>query len=187
MRPSIGNRDFRADQSCFPYSRGQATKIITRPADALRCHVNGTWVYTAPIVRTTTTIKLPLISQKKYAHPRLTTWPKIHKFEELSPSLIVSSPSLDQQFSALDLLIIQGAHSFVTPLFTPRYPEGRLRRASVRGRDILSGFTCRRATPELEAYGTFGRMKKIKVRSIRTLSPNELQAGFLHFAAIPSR
>ncbi|KIK06418.1 hypothetical protein K443DRAFT_279823 [Laccaria amethystina LaAM-08-1] len=103
------------------------------------------------------------------------------------PSFIVSSPSL-QQFSALDLLIIQGAHSLMTPLFTPRYPEGRLRRApSVRRRDILSRFTCRRATPELEAHGTFGRMKKIKVRSIRTLSPNESQTGFLHFAAIRGR
>lgn len=135
----------------------------------------------APIVRSTTTIKLPSISLKKYARPRMTTWPKIDKFEELSPFIHRQQSLVGPTIRRMDLLIIQGAHSFVTPLFTPRYSIG------TQESTISSGtgrFTCRRTTPELEAYGTFGRMKKIKVRSIRTLSPNESQTGFLHSAAI---
>ena len=143
----------------------------------------------APIVRTTTTIKLPLIFQKKYAHPRLTGIKSV-SLKNSPPSFIVSSSSLNQQFSTLDLLISMGAFLRDALVYTtlPRRQTQESTISSGTGHsEIPSRFTCRRATPELEAYGTFGRMKKIKVRSIRTLSPDELQAGFLHFAATLSR
>ena len=40
MRPSIGNRDFRADQSCFPYKTPKSNETLYGLGSRFKLHIN---------------------------------------------------------------------------------------------------------------------------------------------------